>query len=157
MLLIVHRRGLEADQLQLPVLPRRPAVDPEVADRGGGDRRRRPVAALLDDRLPAAVADRRSSCSSSTSSTRSSTPSASSTRRPGRPGPGDRRSWSTRSTRRLQGARPRRLGGAVGGADGDRHRAHGRAVPLRRAQGAVLMQPWSSAGPSSTFVRHASC
>ena len=25
------RRGLEADQLQLPVLPRRPAVDPEVA------------------------------------------------------------------------------------------------------------------------------
>ena len=36
------RRDLEADQLQLPLLPRRPAVDPALADRGGGDRRRRP-------------------------------------------------------------------------------------------------------------------
>ena len=50
MTLIVHGRGLEADLVQLPVLPRRPAVDPEVADRGGGDRRRAAVAALLDDR-----------------------------------------------------------------------------------------------------------
>ena len=52
-----HRRRLEADQLQLPVLPRRPAVDPEVADRGRRDRRRRAGPALLDDRVPAAVAD----------------------------------------------------------------------------------------------------
>ena len=39
--------------------------------------------------------------------------------------------------RRLQGPRPRRLGGAVGDPDGDRHRADGRAVPLHRAQGAT--------------------
>ena len=49
--------GLEADHLQLPVLPRRAAVDPEVPDRGGSDRRRRTLAPFLDDRLPAAVAD----------------------------------------------------------------------------------------------------
>ena len=36
------RRRLEADQLQLPVLPGRAAGDPEIADRGRGDRRRRP-------------------------------------------------------------------------------------------------------------------
>ena len=36
-----HGRGLEADFLQLPVLPGRPAVDPQVADRGRGHRRRR--------------------------------------------------------------------------------------------------------------------
>ena len=52
------RRGLEPDQLQFPVLPRRPAVDPEVADRGRGDRRRRARPALLGHRLPAALADR---------------------------------------------------------------------------------------------------
>ena len=52
-----RRRRLEPDLLQLPVLPRRPAVDPEVADRGRGDRRRGAGPALLDDRVPAAVAD----------------------------------------------------------------------------------------------------
>jgi hypothetical protein len=36
-----HRRGLEAGQLQLPVLSRGPAIDPQVAARGRGDRRRR--------------------------------------------------------------------------------------------------------------------
>jgi sn-glycerol 3-phosphate transport system permease protein len=41
--------------------------------------------------------------------------------------------------RRLQGPRPRRLGRAVGRADGDRRRAHVRAVPLRRAQGPILI------------------
>jgi sn-glycerol 3-phosphate transport system permease protein len=35
-------RGVEADLLQLPVLPGRPAVDPQVADRGRRHRRRRP-------------------------------------------------------------------------------------------------------------------
>src|SRR5256885_977325 len=33
------RCGVEADQLQLPVLPRGPAVDSEVADRSRGHRR----------------------------------------------------------------------------------------------------------------------
>ena len=93
-----HGRGLEAGLLQLPVLPRRAAVDPEVADRGRGDRRRPALAALLDHRLPAAVAgdllpagdqhrlrvlrdlrDRRH-------------------RHPGRARARRRRSWSTRST-----------------------------------------------------------
>ena len=113
------RRGVEADQLQLPVLPRRPAVDPEVADRGRGDRRRRPVAALLDDRVPAAVADDVLPARRSTSSTRSSTRSASSTRRPqGGPGKATADPGLQGLRRRLQGARPRRLGGAVGGPDG---------------------------------------
>ena len=40
MVLVVVGRRLEADQLQFPVLRRRPAGDPEIADRGGGDRRR---------------------------------------------------------------------------------------------------------------------
>ena len=84
-----HGRGLEADQLQLPVLRRRAAVDPEVAHRGGGHRRRRPGAAVLDDRVPAARRRPPSSCWSSTSSTRSSTPSASSTPPPAG-GPGRR-------------------------------------------------------------------
>ena len=38
-----HRRGVEADSLQFPVLPGRPAGDPEKRDRGGGDRWRRPM------------------------------------------------------------------------------------------------------------------
>ena len=57
MILIVMRRGVEADLVQLPVLPRRAAEHPEEPDRGRRDRRRRPVAALLDDAVPAAVAD----------------------------------------------------------------------------------------------------
>ena len=48
---------LEADLLQLPVLPGRAAVDPALADRGRSDRRRAALPALLDHRLPAAVAD----------------------------------------------------------------------------------------------------
>ena len=71
-----HRRGLEADQLQLPVLPRRPAVDPEVADRGRGDRRRRAGQALRRPSSSRCCRRPRSSCWSSTSSTPSSTPSA---------------------------------------------------------------------------------
>ena len=55
-------RGLEADLLQLPVLPRRAAVDPEVADRGRGDRRRPALAALLDDRRSRCCRRRPSSC-----------------------------------------------------------------------------------------------
>ena len=52
------RRRLEPGQLQFPVLPRRPAVDPQVADRGRRHRRRGPGQALLGHRLPAAVAHR---------------------------------------------------------------------------------------------------
>ena len=42
--------------------------------------------------------------------------------------------------------RPRRLGGAIGGADGDRYRADCVPVPLCRAQGAIPMvehRPWN--------------
>ena len=93
------RRGVEADQLQLPVLPRRPAVDPEVADRGGGDRRRRPGASASGPSSSRCCRRPRSSCSSSTSSTRSSTPSAIiDAATSGGPGQGDARSSSTRST-----------------------------------------------------------
>ena len=44
---------------------------------------------------------------------------------PGRPGQGHRDPGLQGLLRRLQGARPGRLGGAVGGADGDRRRADG--------------------------------
>ena len=94
------RRRVEADQLQLPVLPRRAAVDPEVDDRGRGDRRRRADAPRSGRSSSRCCRRRRSSCSSSTSSTRSSTRSRSSTRRR-RAAPGRRRrSSSTRCSRR---------------------------------------------------------
>ena len=86
-------------------------------DRGGGDRRRRPDAALLDHRLPAALADRRSSCWSSTSSTSSSTPSASSTPSPAAARRRRPRRWSTRCSTTAARRRSRRLGGAVGDPD----------------------------------------
>src|SRR5439155_21985245 len=41
--------------------------------------------------------------------------------------------------RRAARRRPRRLGRAIGGADGDRDRAHRGPVQICRAQGAVLM------------------
>jgi ABC-type spermidine/putrescine transport system permease subunit I len=53
--------------------------------------------------------------------------------------------------RRLQGARPRRQRSAVGGADGDRHRADGDPVPLRRAQGELLT--WSRTAPQPPCCR----
>jgi hypothetical protein len=55
---------VEAGELQLPVLPRRLAIDPEIADRGGRDRRRRAGPPVLDDRVSACCRRRRSSCSS---------------------------------------------------------------------------------------------
>src|SRR5690606_19418769 len=69
-----------------------------------------------------------------------------------RTGEGDRDPGVQSVERQLPGARPRRLGGPVGDPDGDRHRAHRRAVPLDRATGAVLMverRPWL------TFFAHA--
>ena len=53
-----HRgRGLEADRLQLHLLPRGPAVHPRERAGGGGDRRCAAGAALLVHHLPAALAD----------------------------------------------------------------------------------------------------
>ena len=69
----------------------------------------------------------------------------------GGPGPGHRDPRLQGVQGRLQGPRPRRLGGAVGDPDGDRDRAHRGAVPLRRAQGAVLM---IENRPLLTFVSH---
>ena len=57
----------------------------------------------------------------------------------GGPGQGDGDPGLQGVRRRLQGARPRRLGRAVRGPDGDRHHADGGPVPLRRAESAVLM------------------
>ena len=72
-------RDLEADQLQFPVLPRRPAVDPALGDRGGGHRRRAAHRAASGPSSSRCCRRPPSSCWSSTSSTCSSTPSASST------------------------------------------------------------------------------
>ena len=74
-----RRRRLEADQLQLPLLRRRPAGDPEIAARGRRDRRRRPGAAASGPSSSRCWRRPPSSCWWSTPSTRSSTPSASST------------------------------------------------------------------------------
>jgi sn-glycerol 3-phosphate transport system permease protein len=57
--------------------------------------------------------------------------------------------------RRLQGPGPRRLGGAVGRADGDRDCAHRRAVPLRREESELLR--WLSANPCSPLCRTWCC
>ena len=70
----------------------------------------------------------------------------------GGPGQGHRDPGLQGLLRRLQGAGPGRLGGAVGGADGDRHRAHGGAVPLRREAG-QLLSPDGREPPR----RHACC
>src|SRR5207247_11470737 len=64
---------------------------------------------------------------------------------PGRPGGSNADPCLQCVLRRREGGGSRRLVGAVGGADADRDRADGSAVPLRRAQGAVLMvenRPW---------------
>ena len=74
-----HRRGLEADQLQFPVLPRRPAGDSRERDRGAAIDGARRCGASGPSMFPL-LSPTTSSCSSSTSSTSSSTPSASSTR-----------------------------------------------------------------------------
>ena len=106
---------------------------PQIADRGGGDRRRRAAPALLDDRVPAAVADhvlpagRQHRLRLLRHLRRDRRHDA------GRPGRGRRRSWSTRCYEDgVKAARPGRLVGAVGDPDGDRHQAHRDPVPLRR-------------------------
>ena len=70
---------LEADQLQFPVLPRRPAVDPALGDRGRRHRRRAAHHGASGPSSSRCCRPPPSSCWWSTSSTCSSTPSASST------------------------------------------------------------------------------
>src|SRR5690606_2316003 len=135
-----HRLRLEADQLQFPLLSRRPAIDPEIAHRGGRDRRRRRGQAVLGRGLPASFADhvlpsrrqrrlcllrhvRHHPCGDA-----------------GRTRQGDRDPRLQGLVRRRDGARSRRVLGAVRGAHGNRDRAHGDPVPLRRAKGALLMR-----------------
>ena len=117
------------------------AVDPAIADRGGGDRRRRLDQAVLDDRLPADRADhllpagrqhrlcllrhlRHHRC-----------------RHRRRAGAGDRDAGLQGLPGRLRQSRPRRIGGAVGHPDGDRDRAHRHPVPLRGTAGALWLTP----------------
>jgi sn-glycerol 3-phosphate transport system permease protein len=104
-----HGRGVEADLVQLPVLPGRAAEHSQAPDRGRRDRRRRALAALLDHRSSRCCRRPPSSCWSSTSSTSSSTPSPSSTPPP-RAGPGKDTSILVYKVylRRLQGHGPRR-------------------------------------------------
>ena len=61
-------------------------------------------------------------------------------RHAGRAGQGDLDPGLQGLLRRLQGHGPRLVGRAVGRADGDRDHPDGRAVPLRREEGAVLMK-----------------
>jgi sn-glycerol 3-phosphate transport system permease protein len=73
-------RDVEADFLQLPVLPRRLQSIPRAVIEAAAIDGASPMRRFWTIILPAALADRHSSCSSSTSSTCSSIPSASSTR-----------------------------------------------------------------------------
>jgi sn-glycerol 3-phosphate transport system permease protein len=106
-------RRVEADLLQLPVLPGRAAEHPQEPDRGRRHRRRRPLAALLDHQFPLlspttffllvinivyAFFDTFAIVDAATS---------------GRPGQGHRDPGLQGLLRRLQGAGPGRLGGAV--------------------------------------------
>ena len=121
MALIVMAAVWKQISLQLPVLPRRAAVDPEVADRGGGDRRRAARGGASGPSCSRCCRRRPSSCWSinivyAFFDTFGIIDAATA----GRPGQATRDPGLQGLLRRLQGARPRRLGGAVGGADGDR-------------------------------------
>src|SRR6185437_12868530 len=134
-----RRIGMEADKLQFPVLPRRPAIDPEIADRGRGDRWCRRVAALLEDHSAAPVANRLFP------------PCRRHRLRVLRYVRRDRRRYFGRSGQRhpdsrLQGllrrahrTRYRRLGRTICHPHGGGHRVDRDSIPLRRAQGALLM------------------
>src|SRR5215216_3664801 len=145
------RRRLEPDQLQLPVLPRRPAVDPQVADRGGGDRWRGPRQALLGHRLPVAVAHRFLPAGDQHHLRLLRHLRHCRVADPGRAGPGHQHPDLEGLQRRLPWPGPRRLLGAVGGRDGRGDRAHLRAVPLHRTAGPLLMV---ENRPFLTFLSH---
>ena len=92
---------------------RKSLIEAAAIDGAGPGRR------FWDDHLPAALADRRSSCWWSTSSTPSSTPSAIiDALTKGGPGQATDDPGLQGLQRRLQRPRPRRLGGAVGDPDG---------------------------------------
>src|SRR5258706_150459 len=144
---------MEADLVHLSVLPRRAAVDPEVADRGRGNRRREPLAPLLDHRLPAALADHLLPAGDQHHLRVFRHLRRDRRHHAGRPGAVDADPGLQGVPRRREGGRPRRLVRAIGDPDVHRHHAYGTAVPLHRAQGAVLAmvenRPWL------TFFSHA--
>jgi len=117
----------------------RAAVDPEIADRGGLDRRRRPHAAFWTIIMPLlspttfflVVVDIVYAFFDTFGIIHSMTG--------GGPREGNRDPRLQGLLRRRRRARPRRLFGRIGDPHGDRHGAHRDPVPLRRAQGALLM------------------
>src|SRR6202158_3350780 len=133
-----HRRGLEPDQLQFPVLPRRPAGDPEKRDRGRRDRRRQTDAAVLDHHLSVAVADHVLPHHRQYHLRVLQHPRHHrhrDRRRPQRRHPdAGLQGVSGRQGRVL----PRRLRRSVGDPDGDRGRADRISVSLRRKEGSLL-------------------
>jgi hypothetical protein len=114
-------------------------ADPQVADRGRGDRRRATLAALLDHPVPAAVADHVLPAGDQRHLRVLRHLRHRRRGHVGRPRQGHGDPGLQGLLRRLQGDGPGRVGRAVGGADGDRDRAHRRAVPLRREEGQLLM------------------
>ncbi len=103
----------------------------QVVDRSRRDRRRRTMATLLDDRVSAAVAgdvfsagDQHRLCVFRNVRDHRCIDA-------GRAGQRNRDPRLQGVLRRFQGAGPRQLCGTVGRADGNRHRADGRAVSLR--------------------------
>ncbi len=149
--LVVIAVDLEADLLQLPVLPGRTAVDSALADRGRGHRRRAAVAALLDHRVSAAVADHvlPAGRQHRLRLLRHLRRDRRHHRRAARRAPPQILVYKVYRRRREVG-RPGRLVGAIGDPDGDRHRAHGGAVPLRRTAGSTTdgSAPTSLAPPA---------
>ena len=127
-------RRLEADQLQLPVLPRRPAGDPEVADRGGSDRRRRPGRRFWTIVFPLLSPTTFFLLVVNTVYAFFDTFGIIHAVTGGGPGKATEILVYKVYNDGFVNLRPRRLVGAVGDPDGDRHRADRRPVPLRRAQ-----------------------
>src|SRR6266853_6052742 len=106
--------------------------------RSGGDRRRRPRASFLDHRLSAAVADHFLSPCRQCRVRVFRHVRSNRFHDPGRAGGRDPDSRLQGVLRRRESGRSRRLVGAVGHPDADRHRAHRRAIQVHREKGAVL-------------------
>ena len=140
MVLIVAAAVVEADQLQFPVLRRRLAGDPAIADRGRRHRRRRQRAALLDHRLPAAGADDLLPAGGEHGlrALRHLRHHPRGHRR--RPGQGDRDAGLQGLQRRLRQPAARLVGGAVGDPDGDRDRADRRSSSATSSGGCIMAE-----------------